>query len=132
MDTSLYVVVAANHCWGAAESLREALSNACLREHTRLSHFDWVVDQGELQDLWDSWKDYGEEEWRLGPVDKPVECAIYFLDSDLWQDWQICDVTGSLGVSSKDPDVSPQQAREKLREIQIRALFDNGVLKPLK
>tara|TARA_R110001606_G_scaffold76024_4_gene175882 strand:- start:2304 stop:2873 length:570 start_codon:yes stop_codon:yes gene_type:complete len=132
MDTSLYIVVAANSCWGAAESLQEALGNACLREDTRLSHFNWVVDQGELQELWDSWKDYGEEEWRLGPVDKPVECAIYFLDSEIWEHWRICDMTGSLSAALKDPEVSPQQASKKLGEIQIRALFDNGVLKPRK
>lgn len=132
MDNSLYVVVAANHCWGAAESLREALSNACLREDTRLSRFDWVADQDELQEMWDSWKEYGEEEWREGPYEKPTECLIFWLDHEVWSSFRVCDISGGISAVPKDPEMTSDQASKKLGEIQIRALFDNGALKPLK
>ncbi len=132
MDNSLYVVVAANHCWGAAESLREALSNACLREDTRLSRFDWVADQDELQEMWDSWKEYGEEEWREGPHEKPTECLIFWLDHEVWSSFRVCDISGGISAVPKDPEMTSDQASKKLGEIQIRALFDNGALKPLK
>lgn len=132
MENSLYVVIAANHCWGAAESLTEALSNAHLREQTRLSHFDWVFDQEELQEQWDRWKEYGEEEWREGSDEKPIECLIYMLDHEVWKSFRICDVTGGISAVPKDPEMTSGQASKKLGEIQIRALFDNGVLKPLK
>lgn len=130
MDNSLYVVIAANHCWGAAESLREAFSNAHLRENTRLSHFDWVIDQDELQEMWDSWKEYGEEEWR--DYHEPTECLIFWLDHEVWSSFRVCDMTGGISAVPKDPEMTSKQASKKLREIQIRALFDNGVLKPLK
>ena len=132
MENSLYVVIAANHCWGVAESLTEALSNAHLREQTRLSHFDWVFDQEELQEQWDRWKEYGEEEWREGSDEKPIECLIYMLDHEVWKSFRICDVTGGISAVPKDPEMTSGQASKKLGEIQIRALFDNGVLKPLK
>jgi len=132
MDNSLYVVIAANHCWGAAESLREALSNAHLREDTRLSRFDWVVDQDELQEMWDSWKEYGEEEWREGPDERPTECLIFWLDHEVWSSFRVCDISGGISAVPKNLEMTSDQASKKLGEIQIRALFDNGVLKPLK
>ena len=132
MDNSLYVVIAANHCWGAAESLTEALSNAYLREQTRLSHFDWVLDQEELEERWETWKGYGETEWRKGPDEKPTECLIFWLDQEVWRSFRVCDINGGMSAVPKDPEMTSDQASKKLGEIQIRALFDNGVLKPLK
>ena len=143
MDNSLYVVIAANHCWGAAESLTEALSNAHLREQTRLSHFDWVFDQEELEERWDSWLEYGEQEWREemefsnevlrgSTLAKPVECVIYRLDCEIWKSYRICDVSGGLSAEPLDPEMTGKEASKKLAEIQIRALFANGVLKPSK
>ena len=132
MDNSLYVVIAANHCWGAAESLTEALSNAYLREQTRLSHFDWVLDQEELEERWETWKGYGEIEWREGSDEKPTECLIFWLDHEVWSSFRVCDISGGISAVPKDPEMTSDQASKKLGEIQIRALFDNGVLKPLK
>ena len=135
MDNSLYVVIAANHCWGAAESLTEALSNAHLREQTRLSHFDWVFDQEELQERWDSWKEYGEQDWREEiefSDEKPTECLIYRLDCEVWKSYRICDMSGGISAEPLDPEMTGAEASKKLAEIQIRALFENGVLKPIK
>jgi hypothetical protein len=132
MKESLYVVIAANHCWGAGESLREALSNACLRENTRLSFFDYADNQEELQERWDSWNEYGKEEWQEGSYDDPTECVIYYLDHEVWDSFRICDMSGGIHATPKDPEMSSDQASKKLGEIQMKALFDNGLLKPLK
>ena len=121
MDNSLYVVIAANHCWGAAESLTEALSNAHLREQTRLRHFDW--------------KEYGEQDWREEiefSDEKPTECVIYRLDCEIWKSYRICDISGGISAEPLDPEMTGAEASKKLAEIQMRALFENGVLKPIK
>lgn len=127
LDKSRYVVIADNHSWGAAESLCEALSNAHLREDTRLSHFDEIIDKNELQERWDDWKEFGKYDFDRG--DDPTECVIFWLDHEIWESWEVSPINGSLRVVPKDSEMS---ARKKLEEIRIKALFDNGVLKPIK
>ena len=127
-----YVVVADNHCWGAGDSLREAFSNAYLRENTRLSFFDWITDAAELREQWASWCDWGRDEWRhAGEDEKPVQCVIYPLDREQWASWRVCDVTGGLSATPSDESVTGSEASARLRDLVIRAEWRNGELRPV-
>ena len=131
-----YVVVADNHCWGAGKTLRKALSNAHLREETRLSFFEYVADRAELAERWADWIDYGRDEWqhRCKPddLDKPVRCMIYPLDRDQWSSWRVCDVTGGLSATPSDESVTGREASARLRDLVIRAEWRNGELRPVE
>ena len=127
-----YVVVADNHCWGAGDSLREALSNAYLRENTRLSFFEWITDASELREQWASWCDWGRDEWRYaGEDEKPVRCMIYPLDRDQWAAWRVCDITGGLSATPSDESVTGREASARLRDLVIHAQWHNGELRPV-
>ena len=131
-----YVVVADNHCWGAGKTLRKALSNAHLREETRLSFFEYVADRAELVERWADWIDYGREEWqhRCKPddLDKPVHCMIYPLDRKQWASWRVCDITGGLSATPSDMSVTGREASARLRDLVIRAEWRNGELRPVE
>lgn len=126
-----YIVVADNHCWGAGDSLREALNNAYLHEETRLSFFEYIVDAEELAAQWASWLDYGRDEWRHhGEDEKPVKCNIYPLDREQWSAWRVCDITGSFAATPADESVTGPEASAKLSALMIAAEFHNGELRP--
>lgn len=126
-----YIVIADNHCWGAGKSLRKALSNAHLREETRLSFFDWIADGAELAERWASWCDWGREEWRYAGEDyKPVKCNIYPLDREQWASWRVCDITGGLSATPADQSMTDREASAKLDALMIAAEFHNGELRP--
>jgi len=129
-----YVVIADNHCWGAGKSLRKALSNACLRENTRLSFFDWIADGAELAERWADWIEYGRDEWRHAGDEwaDPVECLIYPLDREQWASWRVCDITGGLSATPRDESVTGSEASARLRDLVIRAEWRNGELRPVE
>jgi hypothetical protein len=130
-----YVVVADNHCWGAGKTLRKALSNAHLREDTRLSFFEYVADRAELRERWDSWCEWGREDWHhvWRDIDaKPVQCMIYPLDREQWASWRVCDITGGLSATPSDKSVSGREASARLRDLVIHAEWRNGELRPVE
>ena len=127
-----YVVIADNHCWGAGKSLRKALSNARLRENTRLSFFEWVADGAELAERWSDWIDYGRDEFASDAFDEPVRCFIYPLDREQWASWRVCDITGGLSATPSDESVTGSEASARLRDLVIRAEWRNGELKPVE
>lgn len=128
-----YVVVADNHCWGAGKSLRKALSNACLRENTRLSFFDWIADGAELAERYADWVEWGRNEWQAidEEWDDPVRCYIYPLDREQWASWRVCDITGGLSATPSDESVTGAEASARLRDLVIRAEWRNGELRPV-
>lgn len=129
-----YVVVADNHCWGAGKTLRKALSNAYLREETRLSFFEHVADRAELAERWADWIEYGREDWRHTGAegDDPVRCMIYPLDREQWASWRVCDMTGGLSATPSDESVTGREASARLRDLVILAEWRNGELRPVE
>ena len=121
MQESLYVVISADGCWGAAESLETALRYCDLIEETRLSHFDWVMNQSELNEVWEA---FNRDK---APVDDPTDVVIYYLDHEVWDSFQVNDVDGSFTAYPKDPSVT---TKADLSKVTMTATYLNGALKP--
>jgi hypothetical protein len=106
-----------------------------LREDTRLSFFEYVADRAELRERWDSWCEWGREDWHhvWRDIDaKPVRCMIYPLDREQWASWRVCDITGGLSATPSDESVTGREASARLRDLVIHAEWCNGELRPVE
>lgn len=124
-----YIVIAETGSWGAAKTLRQACRRAYLIEDTRLSHFEHSVTPEEFAENWRTWKEWGFDDWRYTDHES-INVVIYPLDMDQWQSYSICGITGALSALPKDESMTGGEASKRLREICIRAEWNNGSIKP--
>lgn len=127
---SQFIVTTAQGCWGKGTTLAEACRNARLREYLRgesyadMLEYYLTVENGDVD-----WRDVHRECSPLTDDDfEPVEIFIYWWDSNGWEDFQICDMTGAvtfLGFKYEE-----DRAQAAFDESCISATWHNGRITP--
>lgn len=125
-DPSQFIVTTAEGCWGKGTTLKEACRNARLLEYVRgdiyadLLEYYLTVENGDVD-----WRDVHRDCEALTDDDfEPVEIFIYWWDSDGWEDFQICDLTGSVTFLGFKYD--QEQAQAAFDQSCIAATWHNG------
>jgi hypothetical protein len=76
-----------------------------------------------------------EREWQNEGYDfdegDPVEVSINYFDPDLWDDWSVCSMSGSVTFFGfKAEAAEGRSEREARDQANLMAIWDNGVLRP--
>lgn len=123
-----YIVVSEKNAWGTGDSVRKALENAGLREHTRTNFFAENLEyEFDVRKVWSEWVEYGRDEMKALDDDM-VRFTLYRFDDEVWSEWEVSSIDGAV-TFNHDPAVTgwtPEIAREHFGTCWLNGLWVNG------
>ena len=125
-----YGVIIQNQ-WGAAPMLSDALTNCGLVEQRRIDHFECIESALDLEQRFESWKEWGREEYEMASPEEPERVIIYWLSWSDWESFDIDDIDGHLKAIPQDKDQAIEKTQANFRKARIDATWYDGVLTPL-
>ena len=135
-EQSEYIVVSGDNRWGRSNNLVGACLNCFLpMKLTKMLHYVTIVEDDlrhglpvDFDEIARAWQDGGYDEIIEG---KPVEVSINYFDPDLWEDWSVCCMSGSVAFYGfKTEAAGGRSEREARDQANLMAIWDNGVLRP--
>jgi hypothetical protein len=135
-EQSEYIVVSGDNRWGRSNNLMGACLNCFLpMKLTKMLHYVTTVEHDlqygnpvDFDEIARAWQDGGYDEIIEGD---PVEVSINYFDPDLWEDWSVCSMSGSVAFYGfKSEAAGGTSEREARNQANLMAIWDNGVLRP--
>tara|TARA_R110002020_G_scaffold153969_1_gene333442 strand:+ start:178 stop:597 length:420 start_codon:yes stop_codon:yes gene_type:complete len=135
-EQSEYIVVSGDRRWGRSNNLVGACLNCFLpMKLTKMLHYVTIVEDDlrhglpvDFDEIARAWQDGGYDEIIEG---KPVEVSINYFDPDLWEDWSVCSMSGSVAFYGFKPEAAGDRSEREARDqANLMAIWDNGVLRP--
>ena len=134
-EQSEYIVVSGDFRWGRSNNLMGACLHCFLpMRPTKPLHYVTAVEHdlkyGNPVDF-----DEIEREWQNEGYDfhegDPVEVSINYFDPDLWEDWSVCSMSGSVAFYGFKPEAAGGRSEREARDqANLMAIWDNSVLRP--
>ena len=131
-----YIVVSGDYRWGRSNNLVGACLNCFLpMKLTKMLHYVTTVEQDlrngqpvDFDEIATAWQDGGYDEIIEGD---PVEVSINYFDPDLWEDWSVDSMSGSVAFYGFKPEAAGGRSEREARDqANLMAIWDNGVLRP--
>ena len=123
---SEFIVTTADGYWGKGATLLEACKNANLEEDSPAERSCETIEHWmhcEQKPI--DWADVARQAKPADPEDfEPVEIFVYWWDQDLWENYQICHLTG--GVSFTGYMGEPDEAQAAFDKHSFAATWHAG------
>ena len=109
---SKFIVTTSLGRWGTGATLLEACENARLNEDRPAERACGAIEYWMLtEEMPIDWADVAEEAEPIPLAEyDPVEIAVFYFDSERWEDYRICQLTGAVTFEGYKGDPDQSQA----------------------